>query len=116
MQEQVFKKEWHRIGEPLNLLLIVIKMFDEFEASGKAPGAETWATHRDLFRKVVMPEVVKRWSEDSKFDPAFFPWREDFVVYTWVSWRKVMASKEVQVRKHFGLPMPPNREPLFDVG
>lgn len=77
----------------------MILVCDEIEADGLKPGAEVWSTNRAYFTSRAFGRVVERWCEVTGCLPELFPWSEDAVVTTWVSWRKASGEKERQIRE-----------------
>ena len=99
MSEKLFKAEWEKMHSGQAYLKAVVRAFQAVEN----PGAEIWSTNRPYFVRHALPLVVAGWAEETGLDPDQFPYTEDSVVYTWLSWRKAMDGVKTKTLERLGL-------------
>lgn len=101
--EQVMTKEWDHFGSLRALARAVIQVYELFEAQGKMPGSEDWNYNRNYFLRYARPAILAKWCEDREANEEDFPWTDDRLVHTWVTWRKAGRVKQEEIKKGCGL-------------
>lgn len=88
------------------LMRAVILTYEDASRAGEKPGSDNCSTNRRYYANRVRPAVLHRWSEDRGKPKEEFPWTDDFVAFSWVTWRKVKDAYKDPIRRNIGLPAP----------
>lgn len=96
------KKEWREIANMATLATAVINVYERMAAEGKEPGAEHVTANRAYFLREVRPLILREWAEIAGRDETDCPATNDFLVNTWLSWRKALNDKKEEIRKVMG--------------
>lgn len=102
-RERLMKKDWDEVSSRTALLGALIKVYDDLSAANLKPGAEDWVTNRQRFLAELRPRIVRQWCEDTGRMAYEFPWVDDFLVKSWVDWRKALDDVKPEIRSRCGL-------------
>lgn len=102
-EPEYFKREWNNLSSRLALIRAVILTSDDLKAANKEVGSDDLTTFRSMFCREVLPHIKKKWASLTDSDPDMFPWSLDFLIYTWMSWRKAMKDAIPRFRHNCGL-------------
>lgn len=98
MSEFAIKGTWWQ--HPDYLVQAVMVVYDDYGSRGIEPGAEKWSNDSRFYRPQMVNDVVDVWKRIIDRE-EMFPFHDDHVAQSWVSWRKCTSEMKSAVRAYF---------------
>jgi hypothetical protein len=79
----------------MELMRAVVETFDQFTKANQKPSAEA-SLINDVKFQGLRDLVVARWAANTKLDTKQFPFRDDFIKWAWITYRKSSSEKDLK--------------------
>ena len=94
------------LADAAKLRHAMFNVLHHYESEGLEPGAEKWQSDTRKSRPILVEDIRREWCRWLGHDEPFFPWHDDFILFSWVSMRKMNNAAKRQMCEFYGLKIP----------
>lgn len=93
------------LSNPEPLFEAMFRTLVLYQETGKQPGAEHWQADTRFKRPELISDIRAEWLIAVGQD-ALMPWHDDYLIYCWVSLRKLNKPQKVALCEWYGIEVP----------